>query len=91
MIIQLVPPVPLTTSKGDAKAMLYIDRGVDHYGEWVCFILKTGECWTFRDKDIRLWTNETEGRESISPFGTQEHGPHSATPYQGQLSCKPTP
>jgi hypothetical protein len=31
-----------------------IDRSQKHDLEWVCFIAATGECWTFRNQDVRL-------------------------------------
>lgn len=65
-IIRLNPPVPLTTPKGDGKAYLYIDRGREEYGEWVCFINETGESWTYLDPDVRLWEVATDGRNSTS-------------------------
>lgn len=67
-IHRLDPPIPMTTPKGDAKAVLYVDRGVDNFGEWVTFVLATGECWTWLDKDVRLWACETEGRRAVTPF-----------------------
>lgn len=70
-VLRLDPPIPIATPLGDAKAMIYVDRGVDNYGEWVCFLLKDGTCWTFTDPDIRLWQVPTEGRFEIAPFDEQ--------------------
>jgi hypothetical protein len=41
-----------------------IDLGIDHDLQWVCFIVATGECWTYQNKDIRLVDNETMGRRN---------------------------
>lgn len=67
-IARLDPPIPVTTPKGDARAHLYIDYGRDDYGSWVCFLIDSGESWTFIDPDIRLWEVPTDGRNSTSPF-----------------------
>jgi hypothetical protein len=40
-----------------------IDPGIDHDLQWVCFIVATGECWTYLNKDIRMVDNETMGRK----------------------------
>lgn len=63
MTIQLNPPIPLWTPKGFAHAHVMIDPGIDHDLQWVCFIVATGECWTYLNKDIRLVDNETMGRK----------------------------
>ena len=39
-----------------------LDYGPDHDLQWVCFIVATGECWTYLNKDIRMVDNETMGR-----------------------------
>lgn len=55
------PPIPLDTPKGKAWAHFLIDRSQDHHLEWVCFIAETGECWTFRNPQIKLEPNATMG------------------------------
>ena len=61
MMLQLNPPLPLITPKGKAHAHVLIDPGQESHLYWVCFLLN-GECWTFRNPDIRLEDNLTEGR-----------------------------
>ena len=63
MTIQLNPPIPLWTPKGFAHAHVMIDLGIDHDLQWVCFIVATGECWTYLNKDIRMVDNATMGRK----------------------------
>lgn len=63
VITQLQSPIPLHTPKGFAMAHLVIDYGMDHDLQWVTFIVETGECWTFRNQDVRLVDNETMGRK----------------------------
>lgn len=72
MIQQLNPPLPLRTPKGNASAHFLIDYGIEHDVHWVCFQDSTGECWTWRNRDIRIQQNITEGRENISPFYNPE-------------------
>ena len=66
MILQLDPPIPLLTPRGRGLAHLVIDPGVEHSLQWVCFIDATGECWTYRNEDVRMPGNETMARPS--PF-----------------------
>ena len=45
-----------------------IDRSQEHDLEWVVFLDNTGECWTFRNKDIRIQKNYTLSRINVSEF-----------------------
>lgn len=62
MILQLNPPIPVTTPKGKALAHFLIDYGMENDLYWVCFQNETGECWTWSNKDIRADKNITIGR-----------------------------
>lgn len=62
MILQLNPPLPVTTPKGKAVAHFLIDYGIEYNILWVCFQNDTGECWTWDNKDIRVQKNITIGR-----------------------------
>lgn len=57
MMIQLNPPVPLLTPKGEAMAHILIDYGQEHHLLWVCFLDETGECWTFNNRLVRIQPN----------------------------------
>ena len=61
MMTQLNPPLPLITPKGKALAHFLIDYGPEHDLLWVCFE-ENGECWTWRNQDIRAEKNITFGR-----------------------------
>jgi hypothetical protein len=61
MILQLNPPVPLDTPKGPGFAYVLIDYSQDHHLLWVVFLDGSGECWTFRNPDVRLQPNLTMG------------------------------
>jgi hypothetical protein len=62
-ILQLDPPLPLITPKGNGWAHIVIDYGMESSLCWVCFIDETGECWTFPNAKVRMQKNITLGRE----------------------------
>jgi len=59
MIIQLDPPIPLQTPKGDGLCHFLIDYSPEMHLYWVVFIDATGECWTFANPEIRATKNIT--------------------------------
>ena len=63
MITQLNPPIPVCTPHGKAMAHMVIDYGVEHDLLWVVFQNDTGECWSWRNQDIRAVNNITIGRD----------------------------
>ena len=67
-IIRLDPVIWVETPLGDADAEFMIEIGDEHHMQWVCWIHKTGECWTFQNHEIRRACNMTMGRDTISPF-----------------------
>ena len=66
MITRIDPPIPVTTPKGKAMAIAWLDYGMEHDLMWVCFQDDTGECWTWENADIRARVNITIGRKTIS-------------------------
>jgi hypothetical protein len=62
-ITRLDPPLPLQTPKGKAYAHFLIDYGIEHDLMWVCFQQDTGECWTWKNSDIRADDNLTIRRK----------------------------
>ena len=60
-MLQLDPPLPVTTPRGKALAHVLTDYGIEHDLMWTCFEAD-GECWTWRNQDIRAQTNVTFGR-----------------------------
>jgi hypothetical protein len=62
MITQLNPPIPLISPKGKCLAHLIIDPGIESDILWCCFQDDTGECWTWRNQDIKAQQNITIGR-----------------------------
>jgi hypothetical protein len=67
-VIQLNPTIPVITPKGNGWAFFCIDRSQEHDLEWVVFLDITGECWTFRNRDIRIQKNYTLSRINTSEF-----------------------
>lgn len=63
MIVQLNPTIPVITPKGRAQAVFVIDYGPEHDLIWVCFLDANGECWSYRNADIRAEKNVTMGRK----------------------------
>jgi hypothetical protein len=61
MMLQLNPPLPVTTPAGKGLAHVLIDYGAEHDLLWVVF-QDDKECWTWRNQDIRAETNLTFGR-----------------------------
>ena len=68
MILQLNPPIPLYTPKGEGLALLVIDYVVDYDLMWVVGLKENNQLWTYSNKDVRLIENETLGR-SKTQFG----------------------
>ena len=66
MITRIEPSIPVTTPKGKAMAIAWLDYGMEQDLMWVCFQDDTGECWTWENADIRARVNVTIGRKNIS-------------------------
>ena len=64
MILQLNPPLPVTTPKGKGIAHLVIDYGMELNLIWTVFIDATGEVWSFQNSEIRAQKNITMGRNA---------------------------
>lgn len=67
-MLQLNPAIPVTTPRGPGQAHFLIDYSPEHDLCWVVFLDESGECWTFRNPEIRAQKNLTLGRKSISPI-----------------------
>ncbi len=62
MIIQLNPPIPISTPKGKGLAWLVVDYGCEHHLMWTVAINETGEIWTYPNTEVRAEKNITMGR-----------------------------
>jgi hypothetical protein len=64
-LLQLNPPIPLRTPRGEGLAVLVIDYGPDHDLWWTVILTKgahAGEIWTYANPDVRGVENVTLGR-----------------------------
>ncbi|KPK59029.1 MAG: hypothetical protein AMJ59_12715 [Gammaproteobacteria bacterium SG8_31] len=61
-MLQLNPPLPVQTPRGPGLAHIVIDYGVEMDLVWVVF-QHDGECWSWRNQDIRAQINITMGRK----------------------------
>jgi hypothetical protein len=64
MILQLDPTIPVETPRGKGFAHFLIDYGSEHHLLWTVFLNDSGECWTFKNPEIRLESNPTMGTHS---------------------------
>lgn len=62
MILQLNPPIPLMTPKGEGIAHVLTDYGPEFDLMWTVFLNANGECWTFPNPEVRATKNITLGR-----------------------------
>ena len=65
MIVQLHPSIPVVTPQGNAQAMMVIDYGPEHDLVWVCFLDCNGQCWSYKNSEIRGQKNITMGRFDV--------------------------
>lgn len=66
---QLNPPLPLETPLGHAQAHFIIWPTDEDYFIYGCFQDATGENWWWRNTQVRMHTNITGGRPTVSPIG----------------------
>lgn len=62
-MLQLNPPLPVTTPHGKAMAHILLDYGPEMDLIWVCF-QKDGQCWSWRNSEIKAQENITIGRKN---------------------------
>jgi hypothetical protein len=65
MMLQLNPTIPMDTPKGPGYAILVIDYSLEDSLFWVVFLDKSGECWTFRNEEVRAQKNYSLGRRQL--------------------------
>lgn len=72
-VLRIDPPLWLDTPRGGGLAHFLIDYGIEADLVWVCFQSDTGECWSYRNPDVRATRNETVGRGGlVEPPGKVE-------------------
>lgn len=73
-MLQLNPPIPMNTPKGEGFAHILLDYGPESDLYWTVLITETGEIWTYANKYVRASKNITLGR--VSPRTPPQ--PHDA-------------
>jgi hypothetical protein len=66
-MLQLNPPIPMNTPKGEGFAHILIDYGPESDLYWTVLITATGEIWTYANRYVRASKNITLGRTDPSP------------------------
>lgn len=61
MILQLDPPLPMSTPKGTGVAHVLIDYGLEFNLMWVVFLDDSGEIWAFDNTEVRAMPNTSYG------------------------------
>jgi hypothetical protein len=82
MMLQLDPPIPVETPKGEGQAVVLIDYGPDYDLLWVVFDKVSGECWTFNNSKVRAVRNITMNQR-VSPPVTRLPGGANADEKAG--------
>ena len=72
-MLQLNPPLPMLTPKGEGFAQFLIDYGPESDLYWTVFITANGEIWTFSNREVRASKNITLGRTHV-----EQVPPHAA-------------
>jgi hypothetical protein len=76
-IHELQCPLVFNTPKGKATAHFLIDYGIEQDLYWVCFIHKTGECWSYKNKDITIVENISRNRLYTNTNNVKKHKCHT--------------
>lgn len=73
-MLQLNPPLPMITPKGEGYAHILIDYGPESDLYWTVLITSTGEIWTFANREVRATKNVTLGRLNIATGAPPRRG-----------------
>lgn len=85
-MLQLNPPLPMNTPKGEGFAHFLIDYGPESDLYWTVFITATGEIWTFANREVRASKNITIGR--TSPTVPRPAPPQPAPPRRQPVDSR---
>ena len=78
-MLQLNPPLPMRTPKGEGMAVLVIDYGPDFDLFWTVMVSKgehAGEIWTYPNPQVRGVDNITLGRHPVPTDVDRHPEPH---------------
>ena len=79
MILQLNPPIWLSTPRGEGLAQLVIDYGLESDLLWVVALSESGQMWCFPNWDVRALKNESAGRINVEEMRKTNSKPHRKT------------
>jgi hypothetical protein len=65
MMLQIDPPLPMTTPRGAGLAHFVIDYGAETHLMWVVFLDADGSCWTVPNPEVRMAPNWSLGRRPL--------------------------
>lgn len=85
-MLQLNPPIPMNTPKGEGFAHVLLDYGPESDLYWIVLITETGEIWTYANKYVRASKNITLGRCNPS---TPMQPPSKASPTVSDPADQP--
>ncbi|WP_270937805.1 hypothetical protein [Falsiroseomonas oryzae] len=83
MMLQLDPPLPMTTPRGAGLAHFVIDYGPETHLMWVVFLDADGTCRAVPNPEVRMAPNWSMGRR---PAAT---GPLHMPPQGGNGAVRP--
>lgn len=78
-MLQLDPPIPMTTPKGEGFAHILLDYGPESDLYWTVLLTQSGEIWTYANRHVRAAKNITLGRTDPNR-PTDSHAP---VPFRG--------
>jgi hypothetical protein len=61
-MLQLDPPIPVTSPKGKAQAIGWLDYSPEHHLLWIVAQDSNGEIWIWPNHQIRMRNNPTMER-----------------------------
>lgn len=89
-MLQLNPPLPMLTPKGEGFAHILIDYGPESDLYWTVLITTTGEVWTFANREVRASKNITLGRIHVEPVPASQMAEAGAKRASNGRDAAPT-
>lgn len=88
-MLQLNPPIPMNTPKGEGFAHILIDYGPESDLYWTVLITETGEIWTYANRFVRASKNITLGRINPAQPGKPQLHPPAVDAESEQIPASP--
>jgi hypothetical protein len=68
-MLQLNPPIPVVTEKGDGWAYFLKEESMDHHVVWGVVLDDGGEIWWIENPQVKVGHNYTYGRSKSKITG----------------------